>query len=88
MIDYVSIAAMVLGSCLVLVTQWRALERIKVLRREVAEKDRLFRETLHGLHLACEKLFAVRKERDCWRDRWKAGAFELDAATMAKLGDE
>jgi hypothetical protein len=37
---------------------------------------------------ADDKLRKARAERNLWRHRWKAGAFEMDAATMANLAEQ
>jgi hypothetical protein len=35
-----------------------------------------------------EKAIKMQKNRDYWLERWKAGAFEMDAATMASLAEQ
>ncbi len=63
----------------------RALERTKC---EAANSDRLFRETWTQWTKTQDRLRKAHADRNLWRDKWKAGAFEMDAATMSRLADD
>jgi hypothetical protein len=54
-------------------------------RQEWGRADKLWRDTFEEMLKSKAKALTTALDRDVWRDRWKAGAFELDAATMAAL---
>jgi hypothetical protein len=57
-------------------------------KREATNLDQLWREAWREWMKTQDRLRLAHADRTAWRDKWKAGAFELDAATMDKLAEE
>jgi hypothetical protein len=57
-------------------------------QKDYKESDRLFRTTFSEMLKSNMNALKMRIERDAWLKRWKAGAFEMDAATMASLAEQ
>jgi len=52
------------------------------------EADRLWREYFAEMVKSDKRAIKMSRKAQYWLDRWKAGAFELDAATMAMLAEQ
>jgi hypothetical protein len=57
-------------------------------KRETARFDQLWREAWREWTKTQDRLRKAHADRNMWRDKWKAGAFEMDAATMTKLAEQ
>jgi hypothetical protein len=62
----------------------QALAKAKV---ETARFDQLWREAWGEWMKTQDRLRKAHADRTVWRDKWKAGAFEMDAATMGRLAE-
>jgi hypothetical protein len=56
--------------------------------RKSADFERLWLEAWTQWTKTTDRLREANKDRNLWRDRWKQGAFEMDAASMAALVDQ
>jgi hypothetical protein len=63
----------------------QALAKAKV---ETARFDQLWREAWREWTKTQDRLRKAHADRNMWRNKWKAGAFEMDAATMASLAEQ
>jgi hypothetical protein len=57
-------------------------------RRESENSYQLWRALWSDWIKTRDQLQTARANRDLWRDKWKAGAFEMDAATLASLSEQ
>lgn len=56
--------------------------------REAENSDRLFRQAWRDWTKERARLEKALADRNLWRNKWKSGSFEMDAATMAKLAEQ
>jgi hypothetical protein len=67
---------------------WLARSDLRNARKQMDNFNPYYYRMCDRLAAADTTVKRMRAERNMWRDRWKQGAFELDAATMAKLAED
>jgi hypothetical protein len=85
MIVLISCEAAVILSMLVVL--WDLKRVLRAGEREISRVDELWRSTYHEWMQERNRRLKAHEQVKFWRDKWKSGAFEMDAAAMAKLVD-
>jgi hypothetical protein len=68
-------------------SNWLLRADLNDAKKQMENFNPYYNRMLTLLGEAENRMRRLRDERNMWRERWKQGSFEMDAATMAKLAD-